>query len=150
MNDVTTSFEEELDKNGFFIYTSKGTSMLPLIKEGRDVLLIRKTDGCIKKYDIALYKKNDKYVLHRIMRVDENGYSTCGDHQIRWETGIKRANILGVLSGLKRKNEEIDFNSFSYRMYILFWCKLFFIRVIILKGSYYLHRIKNRIIGMGV
>ena len=39
-----TTFEEELEQNGKLVYTNVGVSMLPLLREGRDVMLIEKTD----------------------------------------------------------------------------------------------------------
>ena len=56
MADDITTFEKVLEKEGFLVYTSKGTSMHPLIKEGRDVLLIKKKHEKLKRNDVVLYK----------------------------------------------------------------------------------------------
>ncbi len=71
----TTSFEEMLDRNGYLAYTNVGTSMMPLLRQGKDVMEIRKKEPerC-KKYDAVLYKVNDRYILHRIIKVRENDY----------------------------------------------------------------------------
>lgn len=50
------SFEEMIERDGKLIYTNKGDSMMPLIKENRDILVIEKTNGRLKKFDIPLYK----------------------------------------------------------------------------------------------
>lgn len=142
MNDVITSFEEEIEKESFLFYTGVGISMLPLIKEGRDVLLISKKNGRLKNYDIPLYKrKNGQYVLHRIMKVRENDYVLCGDNQYQLESGITDDDIIGVLTKIIRNGKTIELNSFSYQMYVFFNCRLFFLRKICLMVKFTFGRI---------
>ena len=58
-----STFQEELNKHGQIIYKNVGDSMKPLICEGRDLLVIKKAEGRLKKYDIPLYKRdNGQYV----------------------------------------------------------------------------------------
>lgn len=51
----TASFEEMLDRNGYLAYTNVGVSMMPLLRQGKDVMEIRKKgpERC-KKYDAQL------------------------------------------------------------------------------------------------
>ena len=80
----SSSFEEILEKEGRLIYTNVGTSMLPLIRQGKDLLIIEPPDGRLKKYDIPLYRRDSgQYVLHRVLKVREQDYVLCGDHQWR-------------------------------------------------------------------
>ncbi|MGN1202403.1 MAG: S24/S26 family peptidase, partial [Eubacterium sp.] len=68
-----STFEEEIRRNGTIIYTNVGDSMLPFIKQGRDVLVISRAEGRLKRYDVPLYKRDSgQYVLHRILKVREN------------------------------------------------------------------------------
>jgi len=139
-----TTFEKEIERNGYFYYVSKGTSMLPLIREGRDILLIGRIDGRLKKYDIPLYKrKNGLYVLHRIMKVRDKDYVLCGDNHTYMETGITDDDLVGVLTELVRNGKTISLNSLPYRLYTFFWCDLFFFRVICLKLKNILYRLIN-------
>ena len=70
-----SSFEEQLRLHGKIIYTNVGTSMMPLLREGRDVMIIERPKGRLKKYDVPLYIRPDgMYVLHRILRVRKNDY----------------------------------------------------------------------------
>ena len=39
------TFEEILEEKGFLIYTNVGYSMMPLLRQRRDVIEIRKKDG---------------------------------------------------------------------------------------------------------
>lgn len=66
-----STFEEEIAHNGFLLYRNVGDSMLPLIRQGKDLLLIaRKPQGRLNKYDVPLYRRDSgQYVLHRILKV---------------------------------------------------------------------------------
>ncbi|MCR4557899.1 MAG: S24/S26 family peptidase [Saccharofermentans sp.] len=138
------SFEDELERSGRIIYKNSGTSMLPLIKQGRDLLIIERPQGRLKKYDIPLYKMPDgRYVLHRIIKVRENDYVIRGDNRINEENGITDSQIIGVLTSLVRQGKEVDFNSFGYKFYVRFWCITYPVRVMIIKFKSLLRRLKK-------
>ncbi len=140
-----TTFEEIINTQGKLIYTNKGDSMMPLIKEGRDLIVISKVNGRLKKYDVPLYKRdNGQYVLHRILKVRENDYVICGDNRYYKEYGITDKHIIGVLTAVIRKDKEISVNSFGYRLYVHLWCDFFLIRKIILKSKNVLKRMKRK------
>ena len=64
------TFEDMLYSYGYIVYTNVGYSMLPLLRERRDITEIRpKPNCCCKKYDVVLYRRGDQYILHRILRV---------------------------------------------------------------------------------
>ena len=129
-----SSFEEELDKKGILVYTNKGNSMYPLIRQGKDVLIIKKVNSKLKKMDIPLYKRESgQYVLHRIIKVNENDYVIRGDNTYYNETGIRDDQILGVLSWVIREGKEISVNSLSYKIYSYFWYYTYYLRKLIIK-----------------
>lgn len=129
-----SSFEEELDKKGILVYTNKGNSMYPLIRQGKDVLIIKKVNTRLKKMDVPLYKRESgQYVLHRIIKVNENDYVIRGDNTYYNETGIRDDQILGVLSGVIREGKEISVNSLSYKIYSYFWYYTYYLRKLIIK-----------------
>ena len=140
-----TSFEEELEKSGKLIYTNVGVSMRPLIKQDRDLLVIEKPNGRLKKYDCPLYKRpNGQYVLHRVVKVCDDGYVILGDNCLRKEYGIKEEQIIGVLTSLVRKGKEVDFNSFGYRFYSRFWYAVYPVRVIFMRARSLLGRLYRK------
>ena len=55
---INSSFEEMIEKEGRLIYSSVGDSMLPLIREGRDIVIIGRCSGRLKKYDVPLYRRD--------------------------------------------------------------------------------------------
>ncbi len=132
---INSSFEEMIEKEGRLIYSSVGDSMLPLIREGRDIVIIGRCSGRLKKYDVPLYRRDSgQYVLHRILEVRENDYVICGDNRWSKETGITDRHIIGVLTAIVRDGKEISVNSWRCRLYAHIWCDLFPLRAVILKA----------------
>lgn len=132
MNNST--FEDEIKRTGQIIYTNVGDSMMPLIKQGRDVLVISAVNGRLKRYDIPLYKRDSgQYVLHRILKVRKNDYVICGDNRCNKEYGITDRHIIGVLSGIIRDGREIPVTDIKCRIYAHLWCDLFPVRVLIIR-----------------
>ena len=131
MNDFST-FEQQLLKHGKIIYTNVGDSMMPFIKEGRDVLVIEATDGRLQKYDVPLYKRQSgQYVLHRIHRVTDKGYVTCGDNRAARERYVLPEEVIGVLTGVIRAGKEIGRDSLTFKLYAHLGCDTYFIRFIV-------------------
>ena len=129
-----SSFEEILNRDGKLFYTNVWDSMMPLIRQGRDLLVIEKITGKPKKYDIPLYRRdNGQYVLHRILRVRKNDYVICGDNRWFKETGVTDRHIVGILTYLVRDGRKIPLNTWKYRLYAHLWCDFFPIRAFILK-----------------
>lgn len=132
MNNST--FEDEIKRTWRIIYTNVGDSMMPLIKQGRDVLVISVVNGRLKRYDIPLYKRDSgQYVLHRILKVRKNDYVICGDNRCNKEYGITDRHIIGVLSGIIRDGREIPVTDIKCRIYAHLWCDLFPVRVLIIR-----------------
>ena len=136
-----SSFEEEIKKSGRIIYTNVGDSMMPYIKQGRDVLVISEVNGRLNKYDVPLYKRDSgQYVLHRILKVRENDYVICGDNRWNKEYGITDRHIIGILTGVIRDGQEIPVTSRKYRIYVHLWCDLFPVRAFILRVCEFVKR----------
>lgn len=133
-----STFEEELKEKGTLIYTNVGTSMRPLIRQGKDVMIIKRPeewDECkrkLKKMDVPLYKRDSgQYVLHRVVKVTEEGYVLRGDNTYSNEYGITDKHILGVLTGVIRNGKEVSVNSLGYRVYSYIWYYTYYIRKIV-------------------
>ena len=139
-----SSFEEELERHGKIIYTNVGDSMEPLIRQGKDIIVIEKTHGKLRKYDVPLYKRdNGQYVLHRILKVRENDYVICGDNRYTPEYGISDRHIIGVLGAVERNGRMINVTDMKYRLYVHIWCDFFPIRAFVLRAAIFLKRRLN-------
>lgn len=140
-----SGFEEILDRDGRLIYSSVGDSMLPMIKQGRNLLVIEKPAGRLKRYDIPLYKRdNGRYVLHRILKVRDKDYVICGDNRYRPEYGITDRHIIGVLTAVITDGVEKPLTGMRYGLYVFFWCRLFCVRALILRVVSFMKRVGRR------
>jgi hypothetical protein len=129
-----STYEEQIEQHGSLIYTNVGDSMLPLMREHRDLLIIEKRpEGRCKKFDIVLYRRpSGKHILHRIIKVRKDDYIIAGDNRWEREIGVKDEWIFGVLTGIVRDGKKIDLKGWKYRLYVFAWCDLFWVRAFIL------------------
>lgn len=128
-NDMELMVTTVLLKNGEFKFYPSGTSMLPFIREGKDQVFLSKLPEKLKKYQIVLYKrKNGEFVLHRIVKIKNGYYVMRGDHQYISENGIKREQMLGIVSRIIRDDKEIVTDSLKYRLKSAVWVETCFIR----------------------
>lgn len=126
LEDVRDIMLEKLNAGGEIVYSPKGVSMLPCIKEARDSVILKKCERPYKKWDMVFYRRLDgAFVLHRIINIQENGkFTICGDNQYSLEKDVDESIIIAIVCSLKRNGKEVDFNSFSYKLY----CNLLFLR----------------------
>ena len=138
------SFEKILETEGRLVYSSVGDSMLPLIRQGRDLLVIERVSGRLRKYDVPLYRRDTgQYVLHRVLKVREHDYVLCGDNRWHRETGVTDRHVLGVLTAVIRDGTEVSAADWRYRVYVHLWCDLFPLRAFLLKGIHGLKRMRK-------
>lgn len=146
------TFEEELERHGNIVFTNVGVSMMPLLRQGRDLMIIEKRpEERLKKYDAVLYKVGNRYILHRIIKVREKDYVIVGDNCFRREYGIVDSQILGVLTGVVRDGKQIDTKGNKlYLAYVHLWVDFYPLRAAILwcRQVVYAvgHKIKQNII----
>ena len=112
-----TDIETILEKEGVFVSTTSGVSMYPMLRDRRDTIIVTKPDGRLKKYDVALYKRGESYVLHRVIKVLPDSYIIRGDNCLAKEYGITDGDVIGKLKSFYRKEKEINMMSISYRLY---------------------------------
>ena len=135
------TFEQLLDEKGYIVYTNIGYSMMPLLRQKKDVIEIkRKEPGRCKKYDVVLYKRGDKYILHRILKVLPKGYIIAGDHNTFIEKDITDDRIMGVMTRVVRDGKTITPDDFWYKVYVHLWCDVYPVRMGILKVKAFAYR----------
>ena len=99
----------------------KGTSMMPMIRQGVDTVILAPLTGKLKKYDLPIYqRKNGQYVLHRIVKADEC-YTCVGDNQFELETGLHHDQMIAVVVGFTRGDKRYSVEDFRYKLYYRFW-----------------------------
>ena len=110
--------KEVIDSDGEFTFFPHGISMLPLIRQGVDqVVLVKALD--VKEGDVVFYlRDNGQFVLHRVIKIKDGEYIMCGDNQFILEYGITKKHILAKMKCFIRDGEEIDDTNKKYQRYI--------------------------------
>lgn len=119
MSEMVGLIEEVISKDGDFRLYPRGTSMLPLIVEGKDSVILCKP-GLLSKYDIVLYqRKNGQYVLHRIVKISGNDLVLRGDNQSELEKEITADMVIAKVKGVFIKETFYEGNTGPYKFYFL-------------------------------
>ena len=139
-----STFEDILARDGRLVYKTKGVSMLPLLHQERDLVVIEVPKGRLKKYDVALYKRGDNTVLHRVIHVKEESYEIRGDNTYSLEK-VPDSAILGVLTSFVRKGKRISAKNPLYLCYVRIWNLLYPVRAFYVRGRRFLGRIYRRL-----
>lgn len=129
------SFEDILKQDGWLVYKTRGISMQPMLREDRDVVLIEKPKGRLKKYDVALYRRGAAYVLHRVIGVHEGGYDIRGDNTVLLESVPEEA-VIGVLTSFIREGKKYEVTDISYQWYARIWSDAFPVRMLFWRLRY--------------
>lgn len=140
--------KEQIDCGKTVVFSPKGTSMLPLIRQGIDRVVLKKAPEKLKKYDLPLYlRKSGQFVLHRVVGMDKDGYIMCGDNQFQHEHGIKQEQILAIADGIYKGDEFVSFDDKKY----LDYCKKQVVKMqfygIYFRARRFAGRIKRKITG---
>ena len=104
------SYEEVLQQVGCLLTRNIGYSMLPLLRQNQDSIMIERCDPYhLAKYDVIMFKRvgdrKGKYVLHRILGCRPDGtYWVVGDNCTSGEI-VKPEQILGRMSAVGRNGK---------------------------------------------
>lgn len=114
---------EKLNSGGTVTFTPNGTSMMPMLRDGQDIVVLKKPDGRLRLFDVPLYRRDSgQYVLHRVIDFCNDGsYIICGDNQFVKEKGIRDDQIIAVVISFSRKGKVYSADSIRYRIYTNFW-----------------------------
>ena len=121
------TFEELLARDGRLVYRTKGVSMEPMLRQDRDLITIGVPSARLKRFDVALYKRGENNVLHRVIRVRDGYYRIRGDNTYRMEN-VPFENVYGVLTGFCRKGKDCSVTGRGYRAYVRFWNAIYPLR----------------------
>jgi len=145
------SFTQVIEETGCLAYTTRGVSMRPLLREGKDVVVIEKLKSHLKKYDTVLFiRENGQYVLHRILKVMDDKCWIAGDNCISGEM-VSNEQIIGLMTSIKRNGKVIKVTDWRYRLYVYLWCAAYPVRFFVLRLKLFVYRcarfVKRKVIG---
>ena len=102
-------------------FSPMGISMLPMLRQGIDSVVLSPVPEKLKKYDLPLYQRHDgKYVLHRIIRAGDT-YTCMGDNQFQPEPGLHHDQMLALVTAFYRDERQIRCDSLMYQLYCRIW-----------------------------
>lgn len=107
---------QAIREHGAYVSAPVGSSMRPMLRAGRDTVVIVAPSGRLRKYDVALFCYCGRHIIHRVIRVCEDGYLFRGDNCIATETASD-ADVIGVMREFYRGERRISADAFLYRVY---------------------------------
>lgn len=140
------SIEEQLKEKGFYLSTTVGVSMRPLLRAHRDRVIIRPLgDRRLRRGELPLYRlPNGKYVLHRVIAVKQDHYIIRGDNTYLNEK-VPDEWVLGVMTEIYRGNRHFTAENKAYRLYAWFWQAIYPLRALLRRAYVFAARVKNKI-----
>ena len=118
----------------------RGVSMLPMLRQGKDMVEIAPLPEKLKKYDLPVYQyPSGKVVMHRIVAVKDGHYLCLGDNTYAYET-IYPHQLIAVVTAFKRGDKRISVEDPRYRAYARVWVALYPIRKPLKKAENFLRR----------
>ena len=147
MAELYPVMEETLKTGGLVSFTSTGTSMMPMLKHKRDIVILEPVTNLLHVHDVVLYRRDSgQYVLHRIVGREPNGdYILCGDNQFMLEHHISRKQMIGRLQSFTHNGRRIACTLPSYKAYVALLPLLRFIKHGLLVCRGYASALKRRI-----
>ncbi len=121
MEELVPLFIEQLNAGGTVKFSPRGNSMRPMLRHGIDTVELSLISERIKKYDLMLYRRdNGKYVIHRVIKTGDN-YNCIGDNQYFVERGVRRDQMIAIVSAFSRNGKEYTVKNIGYILYCRFW-----------------------------
>lgn len=128
LHDVSHSFREllplireQIGRGGSVRIAPRGTSMMPMLRQGVDTVVLSPVPERLRKYDIPFYRRdNGQFVLHRIVAVGDT-YTCIGDNQFRLERGVRQDQMIAVVTSFTRGGRQIPVTNPIYQCWCRFW-----------------------------
>ena len=111
------NIENIIKEKGVYIGKIKGDSMMPLLRESKDRVMITRPEFPLKKYDVPVYRRDGHLTMHRIIHIRKNKYIICGDNRVNLEYDVTDDKVIGILSGFWREEKYIDCKNIKYKLY---------------------------------
>ena len=133
---------DAIDQGKDFSFTAFGHSMFPYIKGGVDRVFLSPLNKTPKKGDVLFYRRTDgTFVLHRLIKQENDSLVFCGDNQFVLEKGIKEHQLIARLSKRVRGKRILDVHRLPSRLWVFFLP----IRRFVLKGNALIIKILKKI-----
>ncbi|MBQ8061926.1 MAG: S24/S26 family peptidase [Bacteroidales bacterium] len=96
-----------LDEGKEVLFTPKGDSMLPFIKNGRDSVVLASLSRPLEVGDIILVKIGPKYIMHRIFALDGDRITLMGDGNIKGKEHCTLKDVIGIVTEIHKESGKV-------------------------------------------
>ena len=121
LEDLLPLIQEGLESGKTVRFSPRGISMLPMLRQGIDNVVLSPVPAKLKKYDLPLYRRSSgQFVLHRIIKVGET-YTCMGDNQFDPEPGLRHEQMIGLVTAFTRGSKQISVTDIRYQIYCRVW-----------------------------
>ena len=141
LDDLMPLFREQLEKGKTIRFSPRGTSMLPMLRQGQDQVELSPLPEKLCRFDIPFYQRdNGQYVLHRIIEVKGETYTCLGDNQFQKEYGVRADQMIAVMTAFYRDGARHTVTEWPYRLYSRIWYYTRHFRYLWRRGMGFLRR----------
>lgn len=137
---------ERLLQDGYAVQVKpEGYSMYPLFVPGRDEVVISPLQEPgkrkLKRGDVVLYRREGSIlVLHRIWKVNADGFFLVGDNQSQVEGPLSYVQMRGIMTAFIRKGRYVPVTHPVYVLYSFVWLRALRFRPIVANT---VHKVKG-------
>lgn len=116
ISEMIPLIKESLNQGKDVKFKPFGNSMFPTIVGGVDSVVLSFPNK-LKPMDICLYRRKDNtFVLHRLVKISGETCSMLGDNQYYLEKGVLLEDIIGVVTQYKHEGKIIFPSKKTYRI----------------------------------
>ena len=102
-----------------------GNSMAPFLIHGRDTVFLSRLTRPARRGDVLLYQRTGgAYILHRVYAVEGDTCTMIGDGQAALEPGIRREQVIAVMTSALRKGKRQAPGCFWWEFFEKVWIRL--------------------------
>ncbi len=109
---------------------AKGNSMLPMIRDGKDEVILEKPNkqsfhkGCL----LLVQLKDERFVLHRVKEIDGTHLILQGDGNLSIVESCTKDNVIAEATTVFRNGKAIKKGSIRWNLYRYLWPRNRFLR----------------------
>ena len=142
----------ELTKEGIVLpvhITLNGDSMRPLIRKGKERVTILPLNRPLMIGDIVLFhdEENERYVVHRVYRMNEEKVQTLGDFCVHPDRWMDASQVYGMVTEIHYDSRIFSTDSKFSRVLGCIWMKLLPIRPMYIKIHRGIRLVYRRCLG---
>ena len=118
------AIHEILNEGGEVELRVSGSSMSPVLKDGRDGVLLTAPGKTFRRYDILFFQREDgSYVLHRMVGRDRGGRLIMNGDAQSWTERIEPSQVIAVVRSIRRKGRWMECSRERCRLFAAAWAR---------------------------